>query len=147
EVVTEGVLIRMLQADPALDRVGAVVFDEFHERTITADLGLALSLDARVALRGGLRIVVMSATLDTAAVAGLLDSAPVVTTSAFAHPVTTVWVGRPRGRVDAAMAATVMRALAAGAGDVLAFLPGAAEIRTVARFLEADNGPALAAAG
>ena len=147
EVVTEGVLTRMLQADPALDGVGAVVFDEFHERTITADLGLALSLDARAALRGDLRIVVMSATLDTAAVAALLDSAPVVATSAFAYPVTTVWVGRPAGRVDAAVARTTMRALGAASGDVLAFLPGAAEIRAVARFLEADNGAALAAAG
>ncbi|MDQ1428518.1 MAG: ATP-dependent helicase HrpB [Acidimicrobiaceae bacterium] len=147
EVVTEGVLTRMLQSDPALDGVGAVVFDEFHERTITADLGLALSLDARAALRGDLRIVVMSATLDTAAVAALLDFAPVVVTSAFAYPVTTVWVGRPAGRVDAAVARTMMRALAAASGDVLAFLPGAAEIRAVARFLEADNGTALAAAG
>ena len=147
EVVTEGVLTRMLQADPSLEGVGAVVFDEFHERTITADLGLALTLDARAALRPDLRVVIMSATLDTAAVAALLDQAPVVTASALQHPVTTVWVGRRPGRVDAAVARTVVRALAECDGDVLAFLPGAAEIRNVSRFLRADSATALLAGG
>jgi ATP-dependent helicase HrpB len=112
EVVTEGVLTRMLQADPSLDGVGVVLFDEFHERSITADLGLALSLDARSVLRPDLRIAVMSATLDSAPVAALLDGAPVVTASAAHYATTTVWVGRPSGRVDAAVARTVMRALA-----------------------------------
>ncbi|MGH9058893.1 MAG: DEAD/DEAH box helicase, partial [Acidimicrobiales bacterium] len=147
EVVTEGVLTRMLQADPALEGVGAVLFDEFHERGITADLGLALSLDVRGALRPDLRLVVMSATLDTAAVARLLDDAPAVTAAAVAHPVTTVWVGRPAGRIDAAVARTVTRALAECDGDILAFLPGMAEIRNAARFLREDSGPALVEAG
>jgi ATP-dependent helicase HrpB len=145
EVVTEGVLTRLLQGDPALENVGAVVFDEFHERSITADLGLALCLDARTGLRPDLRVVVMSATLDTAAVARLLGDAPTISATAVSYPVSTVWVGRPVGRVDAAVARTVVRALSEGEGDVLVFLPGAAEIRTVERFLRDDSGAVLAA--
>ena len=144
EVVTEGVLTRLLQDDPSLEGVGAVVFDEFHERGITADLGLALCLDARGALRPDLRVLVMSATLDTAAVASLLDQAPVVTASTVSHPVATVWVGRPGGRVDAAVARIVVRALAEREGDVLVFLPGGAEIRSVERLLREDSAATLA---
>jgi ATP-dependent helicase HrpB len=145
EVVTEGVLTRLLQADPALEDVGAVIFDEFHERSITADLGLALSLDARDGLRPDLRILVMSATLDVGAVAALLGDAPVISASTVAHPVAIVWVGRPSGRIDAAVARSVARALAEHAGDVLAFLPGAGEIHAVARMLHQDSAEALAA--
>ena len=89
EVVTEGILTRMLLADPALERVGIVLFDEFHERSIHADLGLALTLHGRSILRDDLRIVVMSATLDGAAVAALLGGAPVVTSPGVGHPVET----------------------------------------------------------
>jgi ATP-dependent helicase HrpB len=135
EVVTEGVLIRMLQADPSLEDVGAVLFDEFHERSIAADLALALTLDARAALRPDLRILVMSATLEATAVAGLIGDAPVVMASTVAYPVSTIWVGRPSSRVDAAVARTVVRAIADADGDILAFLPGVAEIRTVERSL------------
>jgi ATP-dependent helicase HrpB len=140
EVVTEGILTRMLQSDPALPGVGAVVFDEFHERSIHGDLGLALSLDVRGALRPDLRLVVMSATLDTAAVAAVLDDAPVVAATVPPHPVTTVWTDRPSGRVDAPVARAVLRALEEVDGDVLAFLPGAGEIRSVAGILGAVPG-------
>ena len=146
EVVTEGVLTRMLQADPSLADVGVVVFDEFHERSITADLGLALSLDARAALRPDLRVVVMSATLDTAPVARLLGAAPVITATATTYPVTAIWLGRPAGRVDAAVARTVARALGEQDGDILVFLPGLPEIRAVERFLREDSATVLTGA-
>ncbi|GAC1542976.1 MAG: ATP-dependent helicase HrpB [Acidimicrobiales bacterium] len=146
EVITEGVLTRMLQADPSLREAGVVVFDEFHERSITTDLGLALTLDARTALRPDLRLLVMSATLDASGVAALLDDAPIVTARAVSFPVTTVWLGKPSGRIEAAVARTVARALEAHEGDVLAFLPGAAEIRHTERFLRDDRATVLAAA-
>jgi ATP-dependent helicase HrpB len=147
EVVTEGVLTAMVQRDPSLEGVAAVIFDEFHERSINADLGLALSLDVRAGLRPDLRVVVMSATLEVAPVARLLGDAPVVTATAAVHPVTTVWVGRPGGRIETAVARTVARALADQEGDVLVFLPGAGEIRAVGRFLREDHAGSLAAAG
>ncbi|GJG87262.1 ATP-dependent helicase [Gemmatimonadetes bacterium T265] len=139
EVVTEGVLTRMLQEDAALERAGAVLFDEFHERSLQADLGLALVLELQQVLRDDLRVLVMSATLDGARVAALLGRAgggapaPVVTSEGRAYPVEVRWrAQRPpaaRGAAEAAAAATVRRALDAHAGDVLVFLPGAAEIR------------------
>ncbi len=135
EVITEGVLIRMLQADPSLEGVGALVFDEWHERSVMSDLGLALSLDARDALRPDLRVIIMSATLEAASVARLLGGATVIAATVAPHPCETVWVGRPGGRIEGAVATTVRRALAERAGDVLAFLPGAAEIRGVERLL------------
>ncbi|GAC1590939.1 MAG: ATP-dependent helicase HrpB [Acidimicrobiales bacterium] len=146
DVITEGILTRMLQADPSLREVAAVVFDEFHERSITTDLGLALALDARAALRPDLRLVVMSATLDAAGVASLLGDAPMVTALAASYPVTTVWLGRPSRRIESAVAGAVARALDTHDGDVLAFLPGAAEIRTTEQFLRNDYSPALSAA-
>ncbi len=132
EVVTEGVLTRMLQHDPALDNVGIVIFDEFHERSVHADLGLALTLQSRALLRPDLRILVMSATLDADAVATLLDHAPVIVSDGRAWPVETRFLARPiDGFVDSATARVVASALDAHDGDVLVFLPGAAEIRRV----------------
>jgi ATP-dependent helicase HrpB len=139
EVITEGVLTRRLQRDPELAGVSAVVFDEFHERSLDADLGLALTLEVADALRPELRIVVMSATLDVEPVAALLD-APVVRSEGRAFPVDVVHVDPPLGSdrrraAEAAVAVTVRRALAAHEGDVLVFLPGAAEIGRVQRAL------------
>ena len=98
EVVTEGILTRMLQSDPELTGVGAVIFDEFHERSLNADLGLALAWEVRQALRPDLAILVMSATLDAEPVAALLDNAPVVTSEGRAFPVETRWLPRPIDR-------------------------------------------------
>jgi ATP-dependent helicase HrpB len=136
EVVTEGVLTRMLQADPALDGVAAVIFDEVHERSLNADLGLALCLEAQGALRPDLRLLAMSATLDAAPFARLMGGAPVVTAEGRAFPVETVWLDAALGarRIEDAAADAILSALAAHPGDVLAFLPGAGEIgRTAAR--------------
>ena len=139
EVVTEGILTRMIQSDPGLEGVGAVIFDEFHERALTADLGLALAWEARGALRPDLWLIVMSATLDAAPVAALLDDAPVVTARGTTHAVETRWRDRPLGpgaRLDAEVATLVQTAVAADPGSVLAFLPGEREIRAVARLLD-----------
>jgi ATP-dependent helicase HrpB len=143
EVVTEGILTRMLQTDPGLEGVGAVLFDEFHERSLHADLGLALSLQSRALLRDDLRLLVMSATLDAEPVAGLLGDlggpAPVVRSEGRMHPVETRFRERPvDGWVEPAVAATVRQALDEETGDVLVFLPGAGEIRRTAERLEGD---------
>ncbi|MFB9262880.1 ATP-dependent helicase HrpB [Bradyrhizobium erythrophlei] len=136
EVVTEGIFSRQILDDPELNGVAAVLFDEFHERSLDADLGLALARDAQTGLREDLRILVMSATLDGARVARLLGDAPVVASEGRAFPVETRYVGR---KVDAPlerqMADTIVTALRADAGSVLAFLPGAAEIRRTETFL------------
>ncbi|HEX6106510.1 MAG TPA: ATP-dependent helicase HrpB [Gemmatimonadales bacterium] len=130
EVVTEGVLTRMLLADPGLEPVGLVVFDEFHERSVHADLALALTLQSREVLRKDLRVLVMSATLDGSAVADLLGGAPVVTGAGESYPVETRYLpSRPGARPEAAAAVAVRRALAEEPGDVLVFLPGTGEIR------------------
>jgi ATP-dependent helicase HrpB len=135
-VVTEGILARMLQADPALEEFGLVVFDEFHERSIHADLGLALTLHSRSVLRPDLRVLVMSATLESDPVAGLLGGATVVTSEGRAHPVEVLYrPRRPETRLEPAVAAVVRQALEAEDGDVLVFLPGAGEIRRVERLL------------
>ncbi|PQO23636.1 ATP-dependent helicase HrpB [Rhodobacteraceae bacterium WD3A24] len=139
EVVTEGILTRMIQSDPELSGVGAVIFDEFHERSLNADLGLALTWELRGALRDDLAVLVMSATLDAAPVARLMDDAPVITAEGRAHPVETRWLDRPLGRAarfEAAAADLVARAVEETAGGVLVFLPGAAEIRRVRSALE-----------
>jgi ATP-dependent helicase HrpB len=137
EVVTEGILTRMIQSDPALTGIGAVIFDEFHERSLNADLGLALSLEVRAALRDDLILLAMSATLDAAPVARLMD-APVITAGGRAFPVDTRWRDRPlpkdRTR-DAAVAADVVAAVDETRGGVLVFLPGEGEIRRVAAAL------------
>ena len=136
EVVTEGVFTRMILDDPELRGVGAVLFDEFHERSLDADLGLALALDAQGGLREDLRILVMSATLDGARVAGLLGDATVVASEGRAYPVETrYWERDPNRRIEEVMADAVLRALRADPGSVLAFLPGQGEIRRVAGLL------------
>lgn len=139
EVVTEGILTRMLQSSPDLPGVGCVIFDEFHERSLQADLGLALTLEARGALRPDLQVLVMSATLDAAPVAALMDDAPVVTTNGVAFPVETAWLDRPwaadAGRIEEAVANLTLTALAESDGGVLVFLPGQGEIRRTAERL------------
>jgi ATP-dependent helicase HrpB len=142
EVVTEGVLTRFLQSDAALEGTGLVIFDEFHERSLHADLGLALALQSQQLLRADLRLLVMSATLDGAAVARLLGDAPTVTSEGRAFPVETRWLGRrPDRKPEAAVAAAVREALAREPGDVLAFLPGGGEIRRAAALLEGGGLP------
>jgi ATP-dependent helicase HrpB len=130
EVVTEGIFTRMLIDDPALTGVAAVLFDEFHERSLDADLGLALARDAQQGLREDLRILVMSATLDGARVAKLLGDAPVVESRGRSFPVETRYLGRDaRTPIQQQMADAVTRALRAETGSILVFLPGAGEIR------------------
>lgn len=138
EVVTEGILTRMIQSDPALEGIGCVIFDEFHERSLNADLGLALVWEARSALRDDLAVIVMSATLDAAPVAALLDGAPVLSSEGRAFPVETRWLERPlpsQPRFADEAARLVIRAEAETrdtGGTLLAFLPGEGEIRRVA---------------
>jgi len=140
EVVTEGILTRMLHHDPALEQIGLVIFDEFHERSIHADLGLALTLESRRVLRPDLRILVMSATIEAQPVARLLGGAPVVTSEGRSFPVETRYLPRrPDSRLEPAVASAVRQALAEASGDVLVFLPGQAEIRRTAELLEPDQ--------
>ena len=141
EVVTEGVLTRMLHDDPSLDGTGLVIFDEFHERSVHADLGLALALQTRALLRDDLRLLVMSATLDGGPVAAMLPSGrgrevPVITSTGRAFPVAVRWAEqRPPGRIENAVATAVREAVRRDQGDVLVFLPGAGEIRRVETLL------------
>src|SRR5262249_21447819 len=130
EVVTEGVFTRMVLDDASLDGVAALLFDEFHERSLDADLGLALARDVQQGLREDLRLLVMSATIDGARVAKLLGDAPVVESLGRAFAVETRYRGRdPRTPIDREVADTVAEALRAERGSVLAFLPGPGEIR------------------
>ncbi|WP_407181715.1 ATP-dependent helicase HrpB [Bradyrhizobium sp. STM 3562] len=132
EVVTEGIFSRQILDDPELNGVAAVLFDEFHERSLDADLGLALARDAQTGLREDLRLLVMSATLDGAWVAKLLGDAPVIASEGRAFPVETRYLGRkPDVPMERQMADAIITALRADPGSVLAFLPGAAEIRRV----------------
>jgi ATP-dependent helicase HrpB len=136
EVVTEGIFSRQILEDPELTGIAAVLFDEFHERSLDADLGLALARDAQTGLREDLRILVMSATLDGARVAKLLGDAKVVASEGRAYPVETRYIGRkPDVQLERQMADTIAMALRADPGSVLAFLPGAAEIRRTQNFL------------
>jgi ATP-dependent helicase HrpB len=152
EVVTEGVLTRMLQTDPSLEGVAAVIFDEYHERSLQADLGLALTLDARANLTPDLKLLVMSATLDGEAVARLLDDAPIVTSQGRTFPVESRYVGKASpllppttfvpGQVEYpedVVTRTIVRALREEPGDVLVFLPGAREIRRVQSLLQSSG--------
>jgi ATP-dependent helicase HrpB len=136
EVVTEGVFTRMILDDPALDGVGAVLFDEFHERSLDADLGLALALDAQGALREDLRLLLMSATLDGARVASLLGDAPIIESAGRAFPIETHYLGRdPSLRIEEDVTRVVLAALAAERGSALVFLPGQGEIMRTAALL------------
>jgi ATP-dependent helicase HrpB len=138
EVVTEGVFTRMILSDPALDGVAAVLFDEFHERSLDADLGLAFALDAQQGLREDLRLLVMSATLDGARVRALLGDAPLIESQGRAFPVVTRYVGRnPSARIDDEVARVTLDALNDEGGSILVFLPGQGEIRRVAETLDA----------
>ncbi|MEO1206567.1 MAG: ATP-dependent helicase HrpB [Pseudomonadota bacterium] len=129
EVVTEGVFTCMILDDPTLDGIAAVIFDEFHERALDADFGLALALDAQAGLRDDLKLIVMSATLDGARVAALLPSCCVVESQGRAFPVETVYAGRARDRrLEDHVAATVLEAMDRYDGDVLVFLPGQRDI-------------------
>ncbi|MEQ9039126.1 MAG: ATP-dependent helicase HrpB [Silicimonas sp.] len=134
EVVTEGILTRMIQSDPSLEGIGAVIFDEFHERSLNADLGLALAQEVREALRNDLILLVMSATLDAEPVAKLMGDAPIITSEGRIFPVETIWLDRPMPkeiRFEQAMAALIGRAACETQGGILAFLPGEREIRGV----------------
>ena len=158
EVVTEGILTRRLLGDPALERgpggrpVGVVIFDEYHERSLQADLGLALCLQAQALLRPDLRILVMSATLDGARVASLLGpDTPVVTSEGRTFPITTHYLGGPRAqsgqrpaRIEDVVADAVRQALREETGSVLAFLPGVGEIRRTVERLEGTVGVRIA---
>ncbi|MBN8987973.1 MAG: ATP-dependent helicase HrpB [Rhizobiales bacterium] len=136
EVVTEGIFSRQILDDPELNGVAAVLFDEFHERSLDADLGLALARDAQTGLREDLRILVMSATLDGARVGKLLGDAPVIASEGRAFPVETRYLGRKLDApLERQMADAIATALRADPGSVLAFLPGAAEIRRTQNFL------------
>lgn len=137
EVVTEGVFSRMLQDDPELRGIGLVIFDEFHERNLHSDLGLALTLDVQQGLRDDLRLLVMSATLDAAPIATLLGDAPVVTSSGRSFPVDVRYVVLKSDKLGERVAMAVQRALAEEQGSLLVFLPGTGEIRDVVRRLEA----------
>ena len=145
EVVTEGVFTRMILDDPGLEGVAAVLFDEFHERSLDADLGLAFARDAQVVLRPELRLIVMSATLDPAPVAALLDAAPIVESQGRMFPVETRYLGRdPALRLEDQVARAVQKALAEETGSLLVFLPGQGEIVRVAeRLAERVRDPAV----
>jgi ATP-dependent helicase HrpB len=152
EVVTEGILTRWLQRDAGLEGVGLVIFDEFHERSLQADLGLALTLDAQETVREDLKLLVMSATLDGEATAALLGGAPIVSSAGKAFEVVTRYREPARGRgagdgrgpeadIARSTAATIVRALEDEHGDMLVFLPGQGEIRRVQRMLEDSQLP------
>lgn len=135
EVITDGLFTRRILSDPELRGVGAVIFDEFHERRLNADLGLALALEAQGALSEDLRILIMSATLDTSRVATAIN-APVIESAGRQFEVETRYLGRSADRIEDRMAAAIRRALREEKGSVLAFLPGAREISRVAERLE-----------
>jgi len=141
EIITEGIFTRLILDDPMLDGVAAVIFDEFHERSLDADLGLALARDVQQGLREDLRILVMSATIDGARIAALLGDAPVIASEGRAFPVETRYVGRDARPIEPQVADTIMRAMRADSGSLLAFLPGAAEIRRTKTLLEARAEP------
>ncbi len=144
EVVTEGILTRRLQEDPELEDIGVVIFDEFHERNLQTDLGLALTRQSQEILREDLKLVVMSATLDADRVAQLLDDAPVITSEGRQFPVETRFMDRPfKGRLEGALASWTEEIVKEETGDILVFLPGAGEINramsALSSFAKAQN--------
>ncbi len=145
EIVTEGVLTRLLQEDPSLAAYGMVLFDEFHERSLQADLGLALCLEAQRLFRSDLRLLVMSATLNCGPVSELMGHAPLITCEGRLFPVETRYLDQPvSGRLDLAVVQHIRRSLAYDDGSVLVFLPGMADIRRVERTLvESKLGPSI----
>lgn len=142
EVVTEGILTRMLQSDPELSDYGMIIFDEFHERSIHADTGLALALEVQSVLRDDLKLLVMSATLEAEPVAALLGDAPVIRCAGRTYPVETIYAPAPSSqRMEQGVAALIRCALSESEGDVLVFLPGVREIRRTAQELEGGGLP------
>jgi ATP-dependent helicase HrpB len=140
EIVTEGILTRMLQNDTALDGVGLVIFDEFHERSLQADLALALCHQLQQILRPDLRLLIMSATLDGAKLSSLLNNAPILTSEGRQYPVALQYISTDdRTPLHLTLARTVRKALAEQPGDILAFLPGAAEIQRTLQLLEEEG--------
>lgn len=140
EVVTEGILIRMLQNDNALDNVGLIIFDEFHERSLNADLALALCYQVQQILRNDLRILIMSATLDGAKLSALLNNAPILTSEGRQYPVTIQYLNSDEKiYLHLRMANAIKKALRENTGDILAFLPGAGEILRTQQILEEEN--------
>lgn len=146
EVVTEGIFTRKIQADPGLEDTGLVIFDEFHERNIHSDLGLALGLETAEALRNDLRILVMSATLDIKEVSGLMNQAPMIVSRGKSFPVDTVYCPpvnklKKAVPVEAACETAIGRAISETQGDILVFLPGAGEILRLLSRLKESLGP------
>ncbi|HLC83585.1 MAG TPA: DEAD/DEAH box helicase, partial [Bacteroidia bacterium] len=140
EVVTEGILTRMLQNDNALDNVGLIIFDEFHERSLNADLALALCYQVQQVLRNDLRILIMSATLDGAKLSSLLNNAPILTSEGRQYPVSVQYLNTDeKVYLHLRMANAIKKALRENKGDILAFLPGAGEILRTQQILEEEN--------
>ncbi len=140
EVVTEGILTRMLQSDNTLEGIGLVIFDEFHERSLHADLALALCRETQQIVREDLRILVMSATLDGDTLSSLLDNAPILTSNGRQYPITINYLGdMPDARIHERMNKAIRKILEEEEGDVLAFLPGVAEILRTKELLESEN--------
>lgn len=136
EVVTEGILTRMLQDDPELTGIGMIIFDEFHERNLQADTGLAFAMESQTVLREDLRLLVMSATLEAEPVAKLLGDAPIIVSEGRAFPVSTHYLRSfSLGELHKGAANAILRALSEQQGDILVFLPGAREIRKTANEL------------
>ncbi|WP_422657180.1 ATP-dependent helicase HrpB [Paenibacillus sp. EC2-1] len=141
EVVTEGILTRMLQNDPELSDIAMIIFDEFHERSIHADTGLALALEAQSVFREDLKLLIMSATLDAEPVAELLGQAPVIYCTGRSYPVETNYVRVGTERMEQVCSSVIQRALNEDEGDILVFLPGIGEIRRTAQELYRSGLP------
>ncbi|MEN2747391.1 ATP-dependent helicase HrpB [Sphingomonas sp. T9W2] len=143
-VMTEGIFVARIQADPELAGVSAVLFDEVHERSLDSDFGLALALDAQAALRPELRILAMSATLDGERFAALMDDAPVMESEGRSYPLDLRHIGRnAEARIEDSVAAAIRRALTEAEGGILAFLPGVAEIERTAERIAVPDGAVL----
>lgn len=137
EVVTEGILTRMIQGDSTLDGIGLIIFDEFHERSLHADLALALTLQVQQLIRPDLKILIMSATLDTGAISSVLNNAPVISSKGRQFPVTVKYLHPDKDDTLAqAVTKTIVRALREQQGDILTFLPGSGDIHRVQSLLE-----------